>query len=580
MIYNYINLKLRYNIYMKHIKIIIINKINKKEMSENNEDTQDQLYLKQELLRSEIIAKNYDGQKFLEYCVNLKENGDDMNNWTYDELKSVVENFKGDYDLKKEKKEEQKKKEIKEEIKKEKEKETHEGNIDTEKLDEVNPKKEEENNNINKSPQLNQEISDKVLKEVITEEIQKEKTKYESRIKELPCKLLEKSILNNKEIKVTIKDPKTNEKSLLSQGYTNYEVFTEPSCWSVRRRYSDFTLLRNLLCKFYPRYFIPPLPEKKIGGKRFQPNFIEKRMKILQIFMDEITCNETFKANDALVSFLSMGDHNTFEKKMKELNSKSFNQTFEDIKTLNGHVKILQQDNKSDKYLSRVSIFYKNQKQIFIKLSNSLKNFYRNTQTVCQNLEEISKSFEELESLNKVMKINEEILKSYEMLKLFFQEWKRIKENENEIIHDKIKGFFKIQKLKTNSFIEIFESRETLRQKYYTENTKLLSKKEKLYTSTKDVNKWEINEKEKFDMSLLLRDKNYAFSIMCSKDNQAIESIKNLLELCNYNFFTAFKNLNKEYVKTFVENMKKFAELIYPLLDDGLKIGNKLKSYI
>ena len=94
------------------------------------------------------------------------------------------------------------------------------------------------------------------------------------------------------------------------------------------------------------------------------------------------------------------------------------------------------------------------------------------------------------------------------------------------------------------------------------------------------MNKWEINEKEKFDMSLLLRDKNYAFSIMCSKDNQAIESIKNLLELCNYNFFTAFKNLNKEYVKTFVENMKKFAELIYPLLDDGLKIGNKLKSYI
>ena len=79
-------------------------------MSENNEDTQDQLYLKQELLRSEIIAKNYDGQKFLEYCVNLKENGDDMNNWTYDELKSVVENFKGDYDLKKEKKRRTKKK--------------------------------------------------------------------------------------------------------------------------------------------------------------------------------------------------------------------------------------------------------------------------------------------------------------------------------------------------------------------------------------------------------------------------------------------------------------------------------------
>ena len=89
-------------------------------MSDTEENIQDQLYLKQELLKKEIIAKEYDGQKFLEYCVNLKENGDDMNNWTYDELKSVVENFVADYNSQLEKKEEQKKKEIKEENKKEK----------------------------------------------------------------------------------------------------------------------------------------------------------------------------------------------------------------------------------------------------------------------------------------------------------------------------------------------------------------------------------------------------------------------------------------------------------------------------
>ena len=81
-------------------------------MSENIENNQDQLSLKQELLKNEIIAKNYDGQKFLEYCINLKENGDDMNNWTYEELKLVVENFKADYDLKKEKSKEQINKEI------------------------------------------------------------------------------------------------------------------------------------------------------------------------------------------------------------------------------------------------------------------------------------------------------------------------------------------------------------------------------------------------------------------------------------------------------------------------------------
>ena len=233
-------------------------------MSENIENNQDQLSLKQELLKNEIIAKNYDGQKFLEYCINLKENGDDMNNWTYEELKLVVENFKADYDLKKEKSKEQ----INKEITQENNNKKNDDDIETEKLDDMdmikteneNTKKDsdtkDENNNIS-----NKEISDnKSIKD-----------KLESKINEFPFKLLEKSILNDKEIKVTIKNPKTNEKTLLSLAYVTYEVYTEPFLWLVRRRYNDFSLLRNILCKFYPRNLIPPLPEKKIRGKIFQP---------------------------------------------------------------------------------------------------------------------------------------------------------------------------------------------------------------------------------------------------------------------------------------------------------------------
>ena len=423
----------------------------------------------------------------------------------------------------------------------------------------------DENNNIS-----NKEISDnKSIKD-----------KLESKINEFPWKLLEKSILNDKEIKVTIKNPKTNEKTLLSLAYVTYEVYTEPFLWLVRRRYNDFSLLRNILCKFYPRNLIPPLPEKKIGGKRFQPEFIEKRMKILQMFLDEVTCNETFKSSDALIMFLNITDHTIFEKKMKELYNKPFNQNFEDIKTINGKVNTLLQDIDSDVFFSEINSFYANQKQVFKRLTNSLKNFYHNAQTVCQNLEEISKSFEELEKLNKDINIEEEVTKTYEMLKLFFQERKRILEKENEIIHDKIKGFFKLQKLKSNSFIEIFDSRENLRQKYNTEFSKLISKKEKLYTSVKDINKWEINNSENIDKSLLLRDKQYAFSHMCPKESQNIESMKKLLEFCNYNNYMAFKKINKENVKNFVDNMKDFTEQIFPYINDGFNIGNKLKSYI
>ena len=543
-------------------------------MSETNQNIQDQLHLKQELLKAEIITKNYEGQKFLEYCMNLKENGDDMNNWTYDELKSVVENFKADYDTKKEKEKEEKNKIINQEKKEKTEKEE----IETEILDEINTKKEDQKDNKKEIEIKEEKNTSENNKKIISKE--KEKEIFESKIKELPCKLLEKSKLNNQEIKVTIKDPVTNEKTLLSLPYVTYEVITEPSQWSVRRRYSDFTLLRNILSKYYPRYLIPPLPEKKIGGKRFQPEFIEKRMELLQMFIDKVTCNEMFKTNDALIAFLYISDHKSFENKMKELASKSLSHNFEDIKTLDGKVNILIQDDESDAFLSNINNFYKNQKQIFSKLSNSLKSFYKNAQIMCQNLEDIAKSFEELEKINLEINIEQEIAKTYEMLKLFFQERKKITENENEIIHDKIKGFFKLQKLKCNAFLEIIDSRESLRQKYNSEKSKLNAKKEKLYTSVKDINKWEINNLENIDKPRLLRDKPYAFERMCSKENQTIEGLKSLLEFCNYNNYTAFKKINKENVKSFVDNMKDFTQLIYPYISDAYNIGNKLKSYI
>ena len=59
----------------------------------STEQEPDQLQLKQQLLKSEILDKNYDQVKFLKYCISQKENGDDLNNWTFDELKTCVNNF-------------------------------------------------------------------------------------------------------------------------------------------------------------------------------------------------------------------------------------------------------------------------------------------------------------------------------------------------------------------------------------------------------------------------------------------------------------------------------------------------------
>ena len=59
-------------------------------MQETNDDIEE----KQKYLVDEIMNKNYDAEKFSEYISKLKENGTDLNNWTFDELRKVVSSFK------------------------------------------------------------------------------------------------------------------------------------------------------------------------------------------------------------------------------------------------------------------------------------------------------------------------------------------------------------------------------------------------------------------------------------------------------------------------------------------------------
>ena len=49
---------------------------------------------KQNYLVNEIMNQNYDTEKFSEYMSSLKENGTDLNNWSFEELKNVVISFK------------------------------------------------------------------------------------------------------------------------------------------------------------------------------------------------------------------------------------------------------------------------------------------------------------------------------------------------------------------------------------------------------------------------------------------------------------------------------------------------------
>ena len=64
--------------------------------------------------------------------------------------------------------------------------------------------------------------------------------------------------------------------------YTTYLLQSQPLCpEGVRRRYSDWDWLRELLVARYHGIAVPLLPEKRVVGNQ-NKNFIEERMQGLE----------------------------------------------------------------------------------------------------------------------------------------------------------------------------------------------------------------------------------------------------------------------------------------------------------
>jgi len=69
---------------------------------------------------------------------------------------------------------------------------------------------------------------------------------------------------------------------LFQSDYITYLVTNDPLEFKVRRRYSDFEWLRNILLNFFPGTIIPQIPSKNYED-RLHEDFIVKRMRYLEV---------------------------------------------------------------------------------------------------------------------------------------------------------------------------------------------------------------------------------------------------------------------------------------------------------
>ena len=284
------------------------------------------------------------------------------------------------------------------------------------------------------------------------------------------------------------------------------------------------------------------------------------------------------KSSEILVSFLYIYNRDQFENKMIEFSSHIPSEYIEDIRTINGKLYISLNDNNSDKYFNNIKNYLNIQEQLLDRLNYNLRAFYNKINEAVNNLEDIQKDFELLNSLNNKVNIKEEIVQTYGKLSIFFKNWKRILFNKNELIKTHIKDFFYYVKMEGNSYKELIESREEIKNKYIYENNKLNNKKEKLW-SLMDITKWEITEDiENIDRVSLMNDKIYAFSKMCTQETKIFENLRKQFGYCNKCSVDEFKKLINRYRETFINNLKNFSEKLYPNLGDEFNIWSIIAS--
>ena len=530
------------------------NKINNNMPSQKSIFEQD-IEMKQNLIKSTIIDKNYDKNAFFNFCMNKKkEGGDDLANWTIEELNSTINEFC----------EEQNKILLNNQMIEEQYKRQRElaQNIH------LNMGDFNQNYSYYQNQNLNQNQKPQNLSSI-----------------EFNCNVLPKTILNNKQIKVTIQNPKPVEMGFFSSNYIVYEIETnilnDKVKWLVNRRYSDFINLRTALQNQFPNNLIPPLPGKKIGGRRFELDFVSKRMHFLNEFLNNLVAVEEFKASDFLIAFLSIADRSQFEYKMKEINNLPLPPMYiEDIKTLSGKIKIFNDNNLNDQYLSNVQNYFKLQNQLLEKLNEDLKFFYKTMNAAVTNLENVQKDFEFLHLLNSQVHMKEDIVKSYEELCIFFKNWKNIIFNQNDVIRRRVKDFYKYVRMEGEAYLELFIKRDEIQNKFNAENKRLQAKKDKLWAQM-DISKWEILEDfGRIDRVLLVRDKVYGCSKMCTTETNNLNNLHKKLGYVNKCCIDELKRLVNKYKNSFVDNIKAFSGDLYPIINDALNVWSQMASAI
>ena len=515
----------------------------------------DEEHQKRIYLRENILDKGYDGEDFASFLTSKKgEEGVNLKNWSLDELKSAVQEFI---------------------------------NIQSQKFNQINSIQ----NNYNIYPNV---INNMILNNNINTNINNNGNDFEfiqQQSQSMPlnfpmfnnsdnnnsknniyqndiygitdteiinCLTQEKNDLakfDNIKIEISLGEKKPG--TFFSKAYQTYVITIPTLNLKVVRRYSDFEWFRAILINLFPGRVIPPIPKKnKIGGDRFNEEFLEKRTRTLEKFLNLLLEDPSIKTSQIFYDFVSIEELNIFSDKKKYYNSIKLPQSLKEYKSLNGKLDVKLDENRESIY-QKIKNETDISQELLSKLNKQIKSLNNEINTVIIRLNEIAKSCEEL-FLNSV-KYNEsnEIKISYYELNEMFKHWANALKKQNTVTNIDIREYFKYSKNTLKSMKELINTVEIYKQNYYKSRRNLITKKEELFKKG-DITKWDLTPSNK---NININDKNIVFGNMLYNETNMVNNLKNIygyyLNSVNSEFIRLQEIFSFSHKQNLIDNAKK-----------------------
>ena len=488
--------------------------------------------IKQSYLRKEILEKNYDTQSFLDFLTTKKgENASDINNWTIEELKKAVVEFKTSH--------QQSKSSTNSLIE-----DLPPADNQVLKIDELSTPFSKDNYNNNEREYesyysyFNEDKSNEWLFQKNDNNPRYSISNYNNinfniNIEEICCLEPDHSPLENfDEIKIKVSSPKKEFESTGLKGFfiksIYYSLLLENTQMKLnkRRRYTDFEWLRKTICRLYPGIYIPPLPKKTFNINK--PEKIGKYLSFIQRFVDGIMEDKLLKNSSLVYLFFSTEKEKDLISVMEKYDKVKKPKDLKYFYSRTGNIILDEDILKHDKKKELLDIKNKIIKNtnIYDSLNKSLKLLCKEIKQVSDRMIEISNLFKQMYELSINNSEKGSFCKGFSDLSLFFKEYgdKEIQQMKN--ISNEIKDYLKYTNLQYKvSYKELYDNFEFEHDLYLKVAENLKQKKEMLYDN-KLVDKWELKIE---DRNIDYNNKELVIKKMLPKDSAIVNEIKKYL---------------------------------------------------